>query len=81
MTRRFEELRDWKLRFWTISCEPIVRHRCAKNVSFSVSPGHGLKQPEAISLAEDELAPVVPTLDALRANFQIERNKSLRTVH
>ena len=28
--------------------------------------GHGLKQPEAIRLSEEELAPIAPTLDALR---------------
>jgi threonine synthase len=28
--------------------------------------GHGRKQPEAIPLAEDELAPIAPTLGALR---------------
>jgi threonine synthase len=28
--------------------------------------GHGLKQPEAIRLAENEFAPIAPTLDALR---------------
>jgi threonine synthase len=28
--------------------------------------GHGLKQPEAIRIAETELQPIAPTLDALR---------------
>jgi threonine synthase len=34
--------------------------------------GHGLKQPEAIRLAEKELLPIAPTLDALRE--RIARN-------
>jgi threonine synthase len=28
--------------------------------------GHGLKQPEAIPLSEKEIAPILPTLEALR---------------
>jgi threonine synthase len=32
--------------------------------------GHGLKQPEAIQLSEKELAPILPTLEALREQLK-----------
>lgn len=32
--------------------------------------GHGLKQPEAIRIAEKEIQPIAPTLDALRENLR-----------
>jgi threonine synthase len=32
--------------------------------------GHGLKQPEAIQIAENELQPIAPTLDALREKLR-----------
>ena len=39
--------------------------------------GHGLKQPEAIELSEQQLTPIPPTLDALRERIQM----SLPKVH
>ena len=32
--------------------------------------GHGLKQPEAIRLSEEELTPITPTLESLREQIQ-----------
>jgi threonine synthase len=32
--------------------------------------GHGLKQPEAISVAADEFRPIAPTLDSLRESIK-----------
>ena len=32
--------------------------------------GHGLKQPEAIRVVEEELRPIAPTLEALREHIR-----------
>ena len=32
--------------------------------------GHGLKQPEAIRVSEEELTPITPTLESLREQIQ-----------
>ena len=36
--------------------------------------GHGLKQPEAISIPDSELRPIAPTLEALREQIHGSRN-------
>ena len=36
--------------------------------------GHGLKQPEAIQISEDELRPIAPTLSALSERIRLARD-------